>query len=261
MLGFSPLASCSRPPQKAEPPKTAMVTPAAPPLALAPPPSVDRAQLLAAVAQAASAFAVGQPEPKVAADLAGRRFSIKTAFGCFGPQVHVATGYLYDDVKGTLKVSAQPEQWIDVAAIKGLLASPDSEAIEGFWIRRPWIVTDACPVTPGVVPAVSDPSEDLATQEPGAGNTVGLAAVFDKGGSRVLRRGSRPYEVVRKSEEPSKGGFRLVLEGRLVAAPGGRSVSCWTVSPDQRPTCIVRVEFDRVAIESATGDLIGEWSS
>jgi hypothetical protein len=65
---------------------------------------------------------------------------------------------------------------------------------------------------------------------------------------------------VRKAAAAPVGGFRLVLEGRIVEGPSG-AVACRSDDPDRRPVCLVRVEFDRVAIEGAAGEMFGEWRS
>ncbi len=88
--------------------------------------------------------------------------------------------------------------------------------------------------------------------------TVGVATVFGRDGSRLLRRGARAYEVVRKVT-PEEGGFRLVLEGRFSSMDGQSVVRCTGQEPNRRPICFARVEFDRVAIEAASGEVLEEW--
>ena len=87
---------------------------------------------------------------------------------------------------------------------------------------------------------------------------MGLVSTFEAGDSRLQQRGTRPYEVVRKADAPPVGALRLVLEGRIADGPGG-PVVCRSDDPNRPPVCLVRVEFDRVAIEGAGGDLFGEW--
>jgi hypothetical protein len=247
-------AGCTRQPQEA--PKPA--PPAAPQVLTlpVPPPVAGRAELLAAVAQAASAFAAGQAQPKEVADLAGRRFSVRLPFGCLGPQATGAARYEYDAKKGSLKLTARPETWTKVEAIRDLVGTPGTEAIEGFWIPRPWIYPEACPaLRPPPIPE-GDASAPAAMGP--AAPAVGLVSTFEAGDSRLQRRGSRPYEVVRKAEAPPSGSFRLSLEGRVVEGPGG-PVVCRSDDPDRPPVCLVRVEFDRVAIEGAAGEVFGEW--
>lgn len=255
LAAFAVVAGCSPKPKQAPAP-----APQADAQVLTipvPPPVVDRAQLLGVVAQAASAFAAGLPPPKDVADLAGRRFSLRLPFGCLGPDNAGPARYEYDPEKGSLKLTARAETWTSVEVIRDLAGTPKTEAIEGFWIPRPWIFADACPaLRPQPIPVgpAAPPSTVPAPLSP----TVGLVSIFEAGDSRLQRRGTRPYEVVRKAEAPPSGSFRLALEGRIVEGPGG-SVLCRSDDPDRPPTCLVRVEFDRVAIEGAAGEVFGEW--
>lgn len=246
-------AGCSREPKdepapEAPAPIPALTLPAAPLI-------VERAQLLTVVGQSASAFATGLPAPPAAARLAGQRFSIRLPFGCLGPAETGSARYAFDAEKGSLKLTAQPEVWTDNPAIRDLVATPGTETIEGFWIPRPWITNDACPAL-RPTPIVED-GKPAPTPAPAA-PTVGLVSTFEAGDSRLQQRGTRPYEVVRKADAPPTGALRLVLEGRIGDGPGG-PVVCRSDNPDLAPTCLVRVELDRVAIEGAGGELFGEW--
>jgi len=251
---------CGCSPKPKEPPKPA--PPAAEPALTipVPPPAIERPELLAIVGQAASAFAEGRPAPKAALDLAGRRFSVRLPFGCLGPEGEGAASYVYDAEKGSLKLTARAETWTRVEAIRSLVGTAATEAIEGFWIPRPWIAGDACPaLRPQPVPVA--PAKTGARTPPAPEpfpQTVGLVSTFETGDSRLQRRGTRPYEVVRKADAPPTGAFRLVLEGRIVEGATG-PVVCRSDDPDRPPTCLVRVEFDRVAIEGVAGELFGEW--
>jgi hypothetical protein len=253
VLGMS-ASGCS--PRPEEEPKPA--PPAAEPILNipVPPPVVGRAEILTAAGQAASAFAAGLEQPRAVADLAGRRFSVRLPFGCLGPQMTGAARYEYDAGKGSLKLTARPETWTKVEAIRDLVGTPGTEAIEGFWIPRPWIYPEACPaMRPPPVPV---DGEARPVEIPPPAPTVGLVSTFEAGDSRLQRRGARPYEVVRKAEAPPSGTFRLTLEGRIVEGAGGPIV-CRSDDPDRPPVCLVRVEFDRVAIEGAAGEVFGEW--
>lgn len=259
-------AGCSPKPKETPAP----AQPTAPPAVSipVPPPTVGRAELLAAVSKAASAFAAGQAMPKDVTDLTGRRFSVRLPFGCLGPQDGEAARYAYDAQKGSLKLTARAETWTDVGSIRALVATPATEAIEGFWFPRPWIAAEACPaLRPQPVPVVQPEIETRAAKTAGANpapvpapfpHTVGLVSTFEAGDSRLQRRGTRPYEVVRKADAAPNGAFRLLLEGRIVEGEGG-PVVCRSDDPDRPPTCLVRVEFDRVAIEGAAGEVFGEW--
>ncbi|MGA0604739.1 hypothetical protein ACO2Q0_01960 [Phenylobacterium sp. VNQ135] len=249
MAALALLSSCgpreqAAPPEPAAPPQTAPTPPPTPPV-------VGRAELLAAVAAAASAVAAGDPPPAAAGALAGRRFALRLPFGCFGPSPDAAAGYAYDATKQVLKLSARPEPWTDADWARELAGTPSTEAIEGFWIRRPWMAAEACPK--------AAPAPMIAP----APETVGLAQVFEEGGSRLQRRAGRPYEATEKLETeppPGQGGFRLALEGRVAApAAGGGPIRCRAAHPDTPPLCLVLVDIDRVAFEDAAGRQLAEW--
>ncbi|MCR5872984.1 hypothetical protein LRS10_01485 [Phenylobacterium sp. J426] len=219
---------------------------------MAPSPPLGRADLLAAVAQAASAAAAGAPAPEAAGALAGRRFSLRLPFGCAGPASDTWAGFEYDERREALRLSARPEAWTDQPWVRTLVATDGTESIAGFWLRRPWMLTETCP---SVAP-VADAG--------GGEETVGLAQVFEAGGSRVPRRGGRAYQATEKlgrEPPPGRGGFRLVLEGRVASPEARGPIRCLAPSADQRPVCLVMVEIDRVAFEDANGRRIAEWTS
>lgn len=272
LAGLSLLVAACRPaPEKpAEPaPPPAAATPTIPTAT----PPLGRAELLDGVAAAASAYAAGAPEPDAAKALAGRTFSLRLPFGCGPTAAETSIGYVYDARRGALRLSARPEVWTDARWAQALIGSPDTEAIEGFWIRRPWIRGEGCPAQ--IVPLASAAPAAKAAggaaavptaprPAPPSPETVGLAQSFEKGGSRLLRRGTRGYEATLKAgpdEAPGLRGFRLVLEGRVVSADGRGPVRCRSDSPERRPVCLVQVEFDRVAFEEASGAVLSEWRS
>lgn len=232
----------------------------APPPQLAPPPALTRAGLVAAAAAAASTYA-GGPEPAAdARPLIGRRFRVVLPFGCDGPRepgTEPSAWWEYGPERRTIRISVRPEIWTE-SAIARDLGGADVEAVEGFWIPRPWLASDACP-TPRTDPLAA------ATPAPSP-QTVGLATLFEEGGSRIVRRGDRPYEVVLNAPDdepmPAPQGYRLVLEGRVVGFEGGEPIACRSASADQRPVCLVGVEIDRVAIrDPANAAVLGEWRS
>jgi len=256
------VASCSRAPDASSPPANAAAPPPANAAAPAPPaptieipkppPPIDRAALLGAVAQAAEAFATGQAPPPELAKLAGRRFEVRLPFGCHGPApADAPLGYAWEPKARKLTLRATPQTWTDEKPIRALLGSPATEAIEGFWLSRPWIHSADCPAQP------VEPAETAAPQ------TVGLAQVFDKGGSRWLRRNGRAYEATRRLEDaqtPPASGYRLVLAGRIVDRDGA-TIRCRSDGADQRPVCFVLVEMDHVSLETPEGDAVADWSS
>jgi hypothetical protein len=247
------LAACQPRERSTPAPEPAPKPPAVPVLPV-PPPALGRAELLRAVAEAADASAAGREYPQGARQLEGRRFALRLPFGCGGPSASAEPrlGYELDARRGTLRLAARPEVWTDAGWARALVGGGDVESIEGFWLSRPWTSSEACPPLPAVAAAPPTPE------------TVGLAQTFAEGGSRLLRRGDRPYEATVKLEEgqpPAAGGFRLALEGRIVAGADGRTVACLSGHPDQRPVCLVRVELDRVAFEDPAGATLAEWKS
>lgn len=207
------------------------------------------------MAQAAEAFATGQPNPPELAKLAGRRFEVRLPFGCHGPApADAPLGYAWEPKARKLTLRAMPQTWTAAQPIRALLGSPATEAIEGFWLSRPWIHSADCPAQPAGVAGAAGAA---------APQTVGLAQVFDKGGSRLLRRNGRAYEATRRLEDdqaPPANGYRLVLAGRIVDHDGS-AIRCRSDGADQRPICFVLVELDHVSLETPEGAAVADWSS
>ncbi|HYG27633.1 MAG TPA: hypothetical protein VD906_12070 [Caulobacteraceae bacterium] len=216
-----------------------------------PAPPLNRAELIAAAARAASAVATGKPPPTEDAALVGRAFRVAIPFGCAGPTDAESPGpsWSLDEERQTIKLTARPQLWTKEPWVAELAGQADIEAVEGFWLPRPWLLTADCPTTTLVGGA--------------AGEELGLAVFFDADSSRLLRRGDRPYEHV--MNVPAAGatpanGYRLVLAGRITGYEGGEPVRCRVVDPARRPVCLFAVSLDRVAFEDpAGGDTIAEW--
>jgi len=254
------LMSRSRPsPQTAGPPP-AVTAPAAPVAALPQPaPPLGRAELVASANAASADYASGRTAPSRSDQMIGRSFSIRIPFGCEGPQA-VASGKQasveYDAARKTVTLAAQPAILTTLPLIQQLRDASDIEDAEGFWIPRPWMLSETCP-----------PHRDIpapATPTPPAAPTLGLVQLFESGGSRVLRRDGRPYQHVRKVGEQAPGllahPYRLLLEGRIVGYRDGEAIHCWAESPDHRPLCLYAVAFEHVAFEDATdGKALAEW--
>lgn len=229
--------------------------PAAPPTIVLPPPPLaevplNRSDIVQAVRGAASAYAAGAAYPEAVAKLAGRRFEVVAPFGCDGPAEDAHAGYTADAARKTMTLTVRPIRWTEGLWVRTFTDQAEVEALEGFWIRRPWLDGADCPAK---VPVTGD-----AAPSP---ETVGLVRVFEEGGSRLMRRGDRPYQItVKTSPEDTRAvpGFRLVMQGRIAQA-NGRPVRCRSRSPDQRPVCLVSVEFDRVAFQDAQGEVLAEW--
>ncbi|WP_312160552.1 hypothetical protein [Phenylobacterium sp.] len=240
------------PPPKIEPPP-----PQAPKLITPPPPAASRADLLAAAAAAASAYAAGTA-PQGSDPLAGRTFTIRSAFGCLGPAregrpAAGLAGWAPRAKDAAVELSLTPADWSASPLFAQAIEARLWDGAEGYWIDRPWLAAETCPAGP------AEPSETPSPQ------TVGLAAVFEPQGSRFGRRKGRAYGfTLRGTGEappalPAKG-FRLVLEGRFATFPDGRTIQCRADGPDQRPLCVAAATLDRVAFEDGdTGGQISEW--
>ncbi|ADL01368.1 hypothetical protein [Brevundimonas subvibrioides] len=235
------------------------------PLAPQPQTALGRGDLISAAAQAASAYAEGRT-PTTADPLIGRSFTVRMPFGCSGPAIPgaaegepgVARWSPADDNRA-IQLSLTPGDWTDSALIAAPLGAREAEtweAVEGFWVPRPWMAAETCP---------SAPTDPLLTVEPAVSpQTLGIAAVFEAGGSRVGRRNGRAYAfsvrpAAGQTLSPPVGGYRLVLQGRIVGFPGGRAIRCKASGPDQRPVCVAAARMDRVAFEDAAGAVLTEW--
>lgn len=255
-----------RPREKAPVPAEAPETTTPPKVAAtpAPVPPLGRAEMIAAAARAASDYASGT----VAQDtdpLVGRAFSVRTPFGC-GPIAEAANPVAapaglaraeWGSERKTIQLSLDPDNWTGSALIAAPGVQPGWEAVEGFWLARPWLATEACP---GVA---RDPLQAAASGV--VAQTVGLAAVFQEGASRVARRNGRAYVFTVRPERdatiltPPADGYRVLIQGRVSAFPDGRAFRCRATSPDQRPTCVAAITLDRVAFTLADGTVLSEW--
>lgn len=223
--------------------------------------TLDRRALLSAVAQAASAYAAGA-DTATGSPLAGRQFDIRLAFGCEGAEASPADGagdglarWSWGPERRNISLSLTPGDWTRSALIAG--AGQDQwEAVEGFWVARPWMAADGCPSV-RADPLASGP----AAPSP---QTVGLAAVFETGSSRIGRRNGRAYaHTIRQAGDAPlvalDAGYRIRLQGRIAAFPDGRAIRCRAANPNQRPVCVAAVQLDRVAFETPTGEALSEW--
>lgn len=245
-------------PREAEPaPEPEVVEPVQAPAIPLPPPPLIRADLLQVAADAAAAYAAGEPAPEGHAGLAGRRFRVRIPFGCFGPRPagsEASAGWEYADDGRAVRLSARPEAWADTAFVAQLGGGP-YEAVEGLWIPRPWMNGDGCP------PLRVDPLGGAPAASP---QTVGLAAFFQADSSRVDQRGDRPWQATLRAPEGETlarpAGFHLIVEGRLEPFADGAPVRCNSAGPDQRPVCLIRIQRDRVAFAPIGSDeIIREW--
>lgn len=219
-------------------------------------PPIGRTGLIDAAADAADAYAMGRPPPDTNDILVGRRIDLRLPFGCFGPAPESAAALLswqYDAKTEALRVTAQPEIWTEQPWIKAL--APAAEAVEGFWIARPWLRSGNCPVSR---PFTAPPFLALPRE------TLGVAELFQPGSSRVGHQIDRPYRAIVKmapEDFPKKNGFFLVLKGRVATFPTGQPIACWSDSPVLQPICLVAADIDSVALETPDGTRLGEWES
>lgn len=232
-----------------------------------PSPGLDRVALLGAVAQAASAFAAGADDRPAQARLEGRRFVMKLRFGCGGPATADSDDALRWRVRSdtSLEIRATPDLSLDDPALAGTLTDT-VEAVEGFWIPRPWLFSERCPAPGPRTAILGVPPE----------RSVGIAQYYTEDESRVERRSGRDY-VSTVSMEPEtadentatggvdeavpREGLFLSIEGRLRSWPDGKVIRCVASATGGRPSCIVSIKMDRVAfIDPRDGSEIDEWS-
>ena len=155
-----------------------------------PAPAMDRAAFLAAVAHAASAHTAGIDDRKAQSELDGRRFAIRLRFGCSGPATSGSGEPLRWSIskdKASFEVRATPDLSLDSEPFEGS-PSETIEAVEGFWLARPWLMDDACPAQRAGVPATAAAPAKL----------VGIAQYFTSQDLRVGQRSGRSYVSVEK---------------------------------------------------------------
>lgn len=219
--------------------------------------ALGRGDLIAAFARAGDASAAGQPLPDANRQLVGRTFNLKLPFGCngeAGKERPVWAGWTFDSKGRALKVFAAPERWTDADWVKPIAGDLPHEAVEGFWIERPWTSSEDCPA--GIAS-----STDLAASD--ERQTMGIAQFFAPDSPRTFQRGSRPYSHTIRVRDPAeiKGrAFRLALSGRVTGFPDGQPIRCVQTSPDRRPVCLIAVELARVSFEDPRdGSVLAEW--
>jgi hypothetical protein len=262
------LAQCDREPREQPLDAKPIVEAPVPEPDIATPTTLDRAAFLGAVSRAGSAYATGIA-PTGADPLVGRTFAIRLPFGCGRPAPAVAAGSEDSNVDAglpgvtwgpenrTLTLSLTPGDWSDTALITSSGAGDRWEAVEGFWVTRPWLGSESCPRI------ARDPLMGGGAQA--APQTVGLASVHETDSSRLGRRDGQAYRFTLRGEDdrppvPSPMGYRVMLEGRFASFPDGRAIRCRAASIDQRPVCIAAVQLDRVAFEDgSSGTVLSEW--
>lgn len=238
----------------------AAVPPVQPVLPVAPPPALTRGDLVAVARAAADGFAATGKLPADAAGLVGRRFALRLAFGCngaeapYGPSQMSAT---FNAGNQSVALAATPGLWTSLPMMQALPDAADVESVEGFWIPRPWTGTGGCP------PRMNYPVPPVST--PPTAQTLGLAQLFESGGSRAGRQPGQSYAFTRKLAAGDTAllghSYRLVLEGSITGYGDGRALHCAAESPNHHPVCIFAVRFDHVSFEDGdTGETLATWS-
>lgn len=236
-------------------------------------PALTREQLILAAIRAASDFAGGIDDSKRQKALAGKKFEFRARFGCDAPDGKAEAGpfgWSFDKEARTLKVRATLSLSGEDSPVKSL-SGENVEAVEGFWLRRPWMLAASCPrPVPVTQPAGEKPAKDEPAKqapapviEPAETRQIGIAQFFSGTDPRTLRRSGRPYQATEKLDEDDTptGGFDLVLTGRLKALADGRVIAC-TSATGGPPACVISVEFGRVSIERAdTNAELAHWGA
>lgn len=240
--------------------------------------ALDREALLLAVLRAASAAGLGEDDRPAQRDLDGDQFELRLRFGCPGSAQQGRPGgafnVQYDEKERTLRLRASPNVTADQPLIAAA-ASEAVEAVEGFWIGRPWLLSPACPFVrqppASAKPAEAEPAAGVVSRDAAPAvrvapaGRVAIAQFFTEADPRAGRRDQRAYEATKTlavDEAPSGQGYNLVLTGRLRKLPDGRVVACVVESVDAPPACIISAQFDRVWIERPdNGETLAEWRS
>jgi hypothetical protein len=254
--------------ESAEPdrPENGAVQPAQPaPLPVAEPP-LNREALLLAAMRAASAYAAGSSDSDVQRGLDGKRFEMRVRFGCpdVEPKDDAPYQSTYDPVERRLTLRAAPDVSSDDPSLVGI-ADDQVEALEGFWVRRPWLLTAACPVLPTTAGGDEPPTEPDAKAPERFRSRIAIAQFFTAADPRTRRRDERPYQYTTRlaeGEQPSPAGYDMVVSGRLRRLPNGRVVTCSGSAVDVAPTCVISVIVDHVSMSRGdTGVILAEWGA
>lgn len=259
--GFFLGRSTAPEPEVIAPPVAASPAPAPEPTATTEPILLlGRAQLISLAERASNAAASGEPIPQDVREAVSRRFELAIPFGCTGPSAEGSRAPLrwrYDEEDQALRLHVAPVSW--GAADWGIENGSPIEAIEGFWITRPWSLAESCPRRTGQ--AIATGMEPVTLP----GQTLAVAQFYTGDARRSALRDGRPFESVQRvprDEFDASRGFRLLLSGRIDQVPGGGPVRC--IQPagiEQRPICVVAVTLDEVRIENPIGDeVLATWS-
>jgi hypothetical protein len=186
---------------------------------------LERAELIELAGRAADVSASHVPIPADILGLVGRRVELAIPFGCDGPSpidANAPLSWRYDAEGRTLRVHVSPTTWsmndwgfADSSAMKPTL--------KGFWISRPWSLSEICPENTGEVAVpnarpVTLPGQTLAVAE------------FQADPSDGSVRAPRSFDAVKRyapEQLNTSRGFRLRLVGVSTSCPmAGRYAVC-----------------------------------
>ena len=159
---------------------------------------------------------------------------------------------IYNPPGSTLSDNQQTWSMNDWGFADSLAMKP---TLKGFWISRPWSLSEICPENTGEV-AVPD-----ARPVTLPGQTLAVAEFQADGSARA----PRSFDAVKRyapEQLNTSRGFRLRLVGRLDKLPDGRPVRCMQpAGSEQRQICVVAVAFEELRIENpASDDVVAVWS-
>ncbi len=215
---------------------------------------LGRAELVALAAAAADAAAAGTEPPRSLAEAVGRRFEIRLPFGCDGPAEEASSAAMrwrYDEASNALRLHVAPRVWPVEDWWSGQ-PPPGVEAVEGFWIMRPWSSSEGCPASE----AGSAATDAEPVTLPGQTLAIGTTILADE--DRAEDPDPVVYQsVLRVSEDDLdvSAGFRIRITGRIAPVQGDAAVHCHQpAGPEQRPICLVGMVADEMAIENGADD-------
>ena len=231
---------------------------------------LSRRELLLAAAEATSDFAAGMDDTERQRELDGRPFSLAIRF-CEGDTDEALFRSSFDEESRVVRLEVRPD--IDASSpLIQQLKERAIEAVEGFWIRKPWLLEPACPTMAPAGPTTEPPNAEVGgepstetMQEQAEGRPqwvprIGIAEFHDQTSDRSARRGNRPYEVTKRLPEGARmGPVDMVIQGRLRALTTGKVIVCTGGSASMPPSCIISARVDAVSLRQTGGDVLGEW--
>jgi hypothetical protein len=211
---------------------------------------IGRAEIIGLGAAGADALASGTQLPQHLAALAGKRFELALPFGCDGSAPDGSSmpmRWRYDEAAGALRIHVAPVTWSPAEWSRD---PATLEAMEGFWIERPWSSAETC-LKAGAVSAA--PSTEPVTLP---GQSLGVAQLITTNTARQLGREGKPYQAVVKIDgKRPLSGLSLRLRGRIDRFPDGQPVRCRQPGGrEQRPICLVAISLDTVGIHDPAKD-------